>query len=73
VTLLDTGDLQDRTCRRCGCVYGDALLHRRYHAELDQVIDELVKAQDQTTDGLGTAHRVLTAVCEHVGLGQVEP
>ena len=69
MTIVDTADLQDRTCSRCGAVYTDALLHRRWHRELDELIDELVKAQDQTTDGLGTVHRVLSSVCEHIGLG----
>ena len=72
MTIVDTADLADRTCLRCGAVYTDALAHRRWHRELDELLDELVKAQDQTTDGLGTVHRVLSAVCEHVGLGQVE-
>jgi hypothetical protein len=72
VTIVDTADLADRTCSRCGAVYTDALMHRRWHRELDELIDELTRAADQTTDGMGTVHRLLAVVCEHVGLGSQE-
>lgn len=52
MTLVDTADLQERTCARCGAVYGDALLHRKWHRDdtdrWDRLLAVLRGIEDQT-------------------------
>jgi hypothetical protein len=74
VTVVDTADLADRTCRRCGAVYGDALAHRRWHQLLDErddiehlavVVDKLGQSQ---VDGFETMSRLLRIAFARLGL-----
>lgn len=74
MTYVDTADLRDRTCRRCGAVFGDALAHRRWHQMLDErddiehlavVVDRLQQAQ---VDGMATIGRLLRIAFERLGM-----
>jgi aminoglycoside phosphotransferase len=42
VTLIDSADLRERTCLKCGAVYGDALSHRRWHLTLEEQWDTVL-------------------------------
>jgi hypothetical protein len=41
VTFVDMSDLASRTCPRCGAVYGDALLHRRWHRDEEETLQSV--------------------------------
>jgi len=79
MTIVDTGDLHDRTCRRCGAVYGDALAHRRWHATIDErediatmsaALDRMAQAQ---VDGFDTMVRLLRIAFTKLGISVEEP
>lgn len=66
MTLVDTADLRDRTCRHCGAVVWDRVTHQRWHHETDEAIATVSDALDHALDGIEFSRQLIGQLTERL-------